>query len=163
MRRTRAKLRAATTAASAALLAGAAAPAPAATAVSPTTATAAYSCGTWGSTTLTLTAAQNGTTATITLGAPDMITSVAIPANTMDVTLRLEENGGPETTVFRGGSNPSIPAGSPVRFGALTGIVAPGDSLDSYMGGDSLSFTFSVFNVRCTAITKQSPGPFVFD
>ncbi|MER5223939.1 hypothetical protein [Streptomyces flaveus] len=163
MRRTTPKLRAATTAASAALLAGTLALAPAATAVSPTIATAEYDCGAWGSTTLTLTAAQNGTTATITLGSPDVIAPIDIPADTMEATLRLEKNGGPDTTLFTSQTNPSFPAGSQITFGPLIGTVAPGDSLDSNVGGDSLNFVTFGISGQCVAMTKQSPGPFVFD
>ncbi|GAA3809803.1 hypothetical protein ACFS5L_44385 [Streptomyces phyllanthi] len=137
--------------------------APGAIAVSPTTATAYYDCGTWGSTILTLNAAQYGTTATITLGSSDMVAPIAIPENTTNAVLRLERNGGPDTTLFTGQTNPPVPAGSPIELGPLIGTVAPGDSLDSYVGGDSLSFVIFGISVRCAAMTKQSPGPFVFD
>ncbi|MEU9291986.1 hypothetical protein AB0D57_47285 [Streptomyces sp. NPDC048275] len=161
MRCTTPKLRAATTAAaSAGLLAGVVALAPAATAVSPTTVTAEYDCGTWGSTTLTLTATQNGTNATITLISTDVIVPIAVPANSVSATLRLEKNGGPATTLFTGQTNP---AGPLTRLGPLIGAVAPGDSLDSSLGGDSLSFVVFGVSGRCVAVTKQSPGPFVFD
>ncbi|MGY0064693.1 hypothetical protein ACWY4P_51100 [Streptomyces sp. LZ34] len=163
MRPTTPGLRAtATTAACAALLAGAVALAPTAAAVSPDTATAPYNCGTYGLMDLTLHAAQNGTRATLTPGSPDLTAPVAIPANAISVTLRLEKNGGPATTTFTNSSSPAIPAGSPILV-TLVGTVAPGDSLDSYLGGDSLRMSIGAVVVTCKAMAKQSPGPFVFD
>ncbi|MEU0803823.1 hypothetical protein [Streptomyces sp. NPDC005970] len=163
MRRTTPGLRAtATAAACAALLAGAVALAPTAVAVSPDTATAPYDCGTLGAAELTLHAAQNGTRATITPGSPDLTAPVAIPANAISATLRFEKNGGPDTTTFTGASSPAIPAGSPIQF-TLVGTVAPGDSLDSYLGSGSLRMSIAGILITCNALAKQSPGPFVFD
>lgn len=163
MRRTTAQLRAtATAAACTALLAGAVALAPTAAAVSPGTATAPYDCGTFGFANLTLHATQNGSRATLTPDSPDLTAPVAIPANTISVTLRLEKNGGPATTTFTNSSSPAIPAGFPIRV-PLVGTVAPGDSLDSYLGGGSLRISIGAVVVTCDAMAKQSPGPFVFD
>ncbi|MER6143979.1 hypothetical protein ABT174_28735 [Streptomyces sparsogenes] len=167
MRRTTPRLRATAVAAGcAALLAGAMAPsATAATAapVSPTTATAPYDCGVLGGTRITLHAAQNGTTGIITLGS-DLTVAVPVPAHSMSAVLRLEKNGGPGTTTFTGGSNPAIPAGAGIESGPLVGTVAPGDSLDSYLGSGALRFVlFGTVTVSCAATAKQAPGPFVFD
>ena len=163
MRRTTPGSRAtATAAACTALLAGAVALAPTAAAVTPDTATAPYNCGTYGSADLTLHATQNGTRATLTPVFPNLTASVAIPANAISVTLRLEKNGGPATTTFTNSSSPAIPAGSPIVV-TLIGTVAPGDSLDSYLGGDSLRMSIGVLTVTCHALAKQTPGPFVFD
>ncbi|ADI04983.1 hypothetical protein SBI_01862 [Streptomyces bingchenggensis BCW-1] len=163
MRRTTPGLRAtATAAACAALLAGAVALAPTASAVSPDTATAPYNCGTFGTVELTLHAAQNGTRATITPGSPDLTAPVAIPANTISATLLFEKNGGPGTTKFTNTSSPAIPAGFPIQV-TLVGTVAPGDSLDSYLGGGSLRMSIGAVVITCNALAKQTPGPFVFD
>jgi hypothetical protein len=163
MRRTTAGLRAtATAAACAAALAGAVALAPTAAAVSPDTATAPYSCGAFGALELTLHAAQNGTRAIITPGSPDLTAPVAIPANAISAALRFEKNGGPDTTTFANSSSPAIPAGSPIQV-TLVGTVAPGDSLDSYLGGGSLRISIGAVLITCDALAKQSPGPFVFD
>ncbi|MEU5642298.1 hypothetical protein [Streptomyces milbemycinicus] len=163
MRRTTPGLRAtATAAACAALLAGAVALAPTAAAVSPDTATAPYDCGTFGIVELTLHAAQNGTRATITPGSPDLTAPVAIPANTISATLLFEKNGGPGTTKFTNTSSPAIPAGFPIQV-TLVGTVAPGDSLDSYLGGGSLRMSIGGVVITCNALAKQTPGPFVFD
>jgi hypothetical protein len=161
MRRTTPGLRATATAC-AALLAGAVALAPAAAAVSPDTATAPYHCGTFGPVDLTLHATQNGSRATLTLVSPDLTAPVAIPANAISVTLRLEKNGGPATTTFTNSSSLAIPAGSPIVV-TLVGTVASGDSLDSYLGGGSLRMSIGAVVVTCDALAKQSPGPFVFD
>ncbi|MFD8381455.1 hypothetical protein ACFV2X_23465 [Streptomyces sp. NPDC059679] len=163
MRRTTPGLRAtATAAACAALLAGAVALAPTAAAVSPDTATAPYDCTMLGIVELTLHAAQNGTRATITPGSPDLTAPVAIPANAISATLRFEKNGGPGTTTFTNSSSPAIPAGSPIRF-TLVGTVAPGDSLDSYLGSGSFRISIGAVLITCDALAKQTPGPFVFD
>ncbi|MEU1663783.1 hypothetical protein ABZ547_09210 [Streptomyces sparsogenes] len=170
MRRTTPRLRATAVAAGcAALLAGAmapsatAAPVSPAGAVSPATATAPYECGVLGGARITLHAAQSGTTGIITLGS-DLTVAVPVPANSMSTVLRLEKNGGPGTTTFTGGSNPAIPAGAGIESGPLVGSVAPGDSLDSYLGSGALRFVlFGTVTVSCAATAKQAPGPFVFD
>lgn len=89
-----------------------------------------------------------------------MLIPIALPADTVNAALRLEKNGGPATTLFAGQTNP---AGPLTRLGPLVGTVAPGDSLDSNLGGDSLNFVVFGVSGRCVAVTKQSPGPFVFD
>ncbi|MEU5026744.1 hypothetical protein [Streptomyces milbemycinicus] len=41
--------------------------------------------------------------------------------------------------------------------------MAPGDSLDSYLGGGSLRMSIGGVVITCNALAKQTPGPFVFD
>lgn len=138
--------------------------APAATAVTPTTATANYNCGTWGSGAATLTATQSGTTATITLKS-SVTSPIAIGANTLSADLLLTLNGGSTQTHFTGTSNPAIPANGAVTVGPLTGTVASGNSLDSYLATGSaysLKIIYLGVPVTCKATTAQTPGPFVF-
>ena len=164
MRRTKSGIRAAVVAA--VVLGGAIGLAPGAGAVTPTTATATYNCGIWGngSATLVATESTDSTSATITLSTA--ITSpIAIGANTLSADLALTLNGGATQVHFTGSSNPAIAAGGAVTVGPLTGTVASGESLDSYIttgSAYSLSVLYLGVTVTCQATTSQSPGPFVF-
>ncbi|WPO74137.1 MULTISPECIES: hypothetical protein [Streptomyces] len=139
------------------LAVGALAMAPAAGAVEPRTATLSFDCGSFGSGTATLTAAQNGTSATIEVSTSAITAPIDVAAGSVDSTLTLTKNGS-GTTAFTGNSNPAIPAGSPVSTGPLTGTVAAGDSL----AGKSLKIVVFGITVTCEATSAQSPGPFVF-
>ncbi|NEB73656.1 hypothetical protein G3I40_00105 [Streptomyces sp. SID14478] len=138
--------------------AGVLALAPAAGAVTPTTATIDFDCGSFGSGNATLTASQNGTAATIELSTSAITAPIDVGAGSVNSTLSLT-NHGSGAVQFTGSSNPTIPAGSAVSTGPLTGTVAAGDSLEA------TSLTVVVFGVTatCTATTTQAPGPFVFD
>jgi hypothetical protein len=136
----------------------------AAVAVAPETASATYDCGTWGGGTAQLAATQDGTTATITLTS-SVTAPIAIGADTLSADLLLTLNGGSTQTHFTGTANPAMAAGDPIEVGPLTGTVASGDSLDSYLAtGDaySLQIVYLGIAVTCQATTVQDPGPFVF-
>jgi hypothetical protein len=138
--------------------------APSAVAVTPESASATYDCGIWGGGTATLTATQDGDTATITLSTA-LTAPIAIGENTLASDLALTLNGGDTQTHFTGTVNPAMAAGSAITVGPLTGTVASGDSLDSYLAtGDaySLSVLYLGVTVTCQATTAQDPGPFVF-
>ncbi|MET9547716.1 hypothetical protein ABZY36_20785 [Streptomyces sp. NPDC006627] len=139
------------------LAVGALAMAPAAGAVEPRTATLSFDCGSFGSGTATLTAAQNGTSATIEVSTSAITAPIDVAAGSVASTLTLTKNGS-GTTAFTGNSNPAIPAGGPVSTGPLTGTVAAGDSL----AGKSLKIVVFGITVTCEATSAQSPGPFVF-
>lgn len=148
------------TAAVAALLALA----PSAVAVTPETASADYDCGSWGGGAATLTATQDGTAATITLTS-SVTAPIPIGAGTLTADLLLTLNGGATQTHFKGTANPAMAVGDPITVGPLTGTVASGDSLDSYLAtGDAYSLQIVYFGipVNCQATTVQTPGPFVF-
>jgi hypothetical protein len=132
--------------------------APAAGAVAPQTATISFDCGTWGSGSATLTAAQNGTAATIEVSTTAISAPIDIGAGSVKSTLTLTRNGSGDVT-FTGSSNPAIPAGGTVSTGALDGTVAPGDSLEA----KSLQVVVLGITATCTATSAQAPGPFVFD
>ncbi|MFG3633793.1 hypothetical protein [Streptomyces huasconensis] len=140
-----------------ALAVGALAMAPTAGAVEPQSATLSFDCGSFGSGTATLTAAQNGTSATIQVSTSAITAPVNVAAGSVRSTLTLTKNGS-GTTTFTGNRNPAIPSGSPVSTGPLTGTVAAGDSLV----GKSLKIVVFGITVNCTATSAQSPGPFVF-
>jgi len=131
--------------------------APAAHAVTPETATLSFDCGSYGSGTATLKAAQDGTAATIEVSTQAITAPVPIGANSVESTLTLARNG-TDTTTFTGSSNPAIPAGAAVSTGPLDGTVASGDSLEAK------TLTVVVFGItaECTAASPQNPGPFVF-
>ncbi|MFI9628904.1 hypothetical protein [Streptomyces sp. NPDC052042] len=145
------------TAVCSALAAGTLALAPTAGAVTPTTATISFNCGIYGSGSATLTASQSGTAATITLSTSAITAPINVGANSVKSTLTLT-NKGTSTVTFTGGSNPAIPAGSPVSTGPLSGTVASGDSLVA----KSLKVVVMGITVTCNATSTQSPGPFVF-
>jgi hypothetical protein len=136
---------------------GALALAPAASAVEPQSATLSFDCGSFGSGTATLTATQDGTSATIEVSTSAITAPIDIGAGSVDSTLTLTKNGS-GTTEFTGGSNPAIPAGGAVSTGPLTGTVAAGDSLE----GKSLTIVVFGITVTCNATSAQAPGPFVF-
>ncbi|GAA2424473.1 MULTISPECIES: hypothetical protein [Streptomyces] len=140
-----------------ALAAGALALAPTAEAVAPTTATISFDCGVYGSGSATLTATQDGTSATINLSTSAITAPISVGANSVNSTLTLTNNGAGSVT-FTGSSNPAIPAGSPVSTGPLKGTVASGDSLEA----KSLKVVVLGITATCNATSAQSPGPFVF-
>ncbi|MEU5684618.1 hypothetical protein DEJ48_27735 [Streptomyces venezuelae] len=140
-----------------ALAVGALATAPAAGAVEPQSATLSFDCGTYGSGTATLSASQDGTSATIEVSTSAIKAPIDIGAGSVNSTLTLAKNGS-GTTDFTGSSNPAIPAGGDVSTGPLTGTVAAGDSLE----GTSLKIVVFGLTVTCDATSAQSPGPFVF-
>ncbi|GHE58407.1 hypothetical protein GCM10018785_29540 [Streptomyces longispororuber] len=131
--------------------------APAAGAVDPQTATLDFECGSYGSGSATLKAAQNGTGATIELSTAAITAPIPIGAGAVNSTLTLTKNG-TGTTTFTGNANPALPAGSPVSTGPLNGTVAPGDSLSA----KSLRIVVFGITVTCNATSEQKPGPFVF-
>ncbi|MFE9490173.1 MULTISPECIES: hypothetical protein [unclassified Streptomyces] len=140
-----------------ALAAGALALAPTAEAVAPTTATISFDCGVYGSGSATLTATQDGTSATINLSTSAITAPISVGANSVNSTLTLTNSGAGSVT-FTGSSNPAIPAGSPVSTGPLKGTVASGDSLEA----KSLKVVVLGITATCNATSAQSPGPFVF-
>ncbi|MEE1746155.1 hypothetical protein [Streptomyces sp. JV184] len=139
------------------LAAGALALAPTAEAVAPTTATISFDCGVYGSGSATLTATQDGTSATINLSTSAITAPISVGANSVNSTLTLTNSGAGSVT-FTGSSNPAIPAGSPVSTGPLKGTVASGDSLEA----KSLKVVVLGITATCNATSAQSPGPFVF-
>ncbi|MFE6667332.1 hypothetical protein ACFVFH_27680 [Streptomyces sp. NPDC057697] len=139
------------------LAVGALALAPTAEAVAPTTATISFDCGVYGSGSATLTATQDGTSATINLSTSAITAPISVGANSVNSTLTLTNNGAGSVT-FSGSSNPAIPAGSPVSTGPLKGTVASGDSLEA----KSLKVVVLGITATCNATSAQSPGPFVF-
>ncbi|MFF8914730.1 hypothetical protein ACF08M_15775 [Streptomyces sp. NPDC015032] len=139
------------------LAAGTLALAPAADAVTPTTATVSFDCGLYGSGAATLTATQNGTSATIDLSTSAITAPIDVGANSVKSTLTLTNKGAGAVT-FTGSSNPAIPAGSPVSTGPLSGTVASGDSLEA----KSLKVVVMGITATCNATSAQTPGPFVF-
>lgn len=140
-----------------ALALGALVCAPAAHAVDPQTATLSFDCGSYGSGSATLTAAQDGTKATIDVSTSAITAPVDIAAGSVNSTLTLTRNG-TGTTTFSGSSNPALPSGSPVSTGPLAGTVAAGDKLEA----TSLKVVVFGVTATCRATSAQSPGPFTF-
>ncbi|MER5944170.1 hypothetical protein ABT121_43595 [Streptomyces sp. NPDC001928] len=133
--------------------------APAAFAVTPTTATITADCGSFGGGAATLTATQDGTSATVTVNSA-ITAPIGLSEDSIASTLTLVKAGG-GTSVFSGTENPAMAAGDPVQVGPLSGTVASGDSLEAF--GGSLQMTVFGITITCTATGPQSPGPFVFD
>ncbi|WP_371580332.1 hypothetical protein [Streptomyces sp. NBC_01314] len=134
--------------------------APTAVAVTPDVATINASCTIGGSGVATLTATQDGTSATVTVTSEEITAPIALAEDSIQSTLTLVNASG-GTVAFTGTENPALAAGDGVEVGPLTGTVAPGDSLDAF--GGSLQMVILGFAVTCTAAEAQSPGPFVFD
>ncbi|MFE9770769.1 hypothetical protein ACFYOV_03615 [Streptomyces sp. NPDC005931] len=135
--------------------------APTAAAVAPGSATVDADCGTRGGGEATLTATQNGTSATITLHTSAVTAPVALGRDSLVSELTMVKAGG-GTTVFRGTRNPAMATGDALEVGPLTGTVAPGDSLEAF-GGTLKVTAFGFITITCTATAPQAPGPFVFD
>ncbi|SOD77499.1 hypothetical protein SAMN06272781_5380 [Streptomyces sp. 1222.2] len=134
--------------------------APTAVAVTPDVATINASCTIGGSGVATLTATQDGTSATVTVTSEEITAPIALAEDSIQSTLTfVDASGG--TVAFTGTENPALAAGDGVEVGPLTGTVAPGDSLEAF--GGSLQMVIFGFPVTCTAGAAQSPGPFVFD
>lgn len=112
--------------------------APTASAVTPLVATATYNCGTWGSGTATLTAADNGTTKTIkvTSSAITMPAGTSADPNSITTTLKLTKTVGGVTSQvqFSAKTNPGMSGGNPITLGPLkltSGTLAAGNSTNS--------------------------------
>ncbi|MFD9117935.1 hypothetical protein [Streptomyces bottropensis] len=134
--------------------------APTAVAVTPDVATINASCTIGGSGVATLTATQDGASATVTVTSEEITAPIALAEDSIQSTLTfVNASGG--TVAFTGTENPALAAGDGVEVGPLTGTVAPGDSLEAF--GGSLQMVIFGFPVTCTAGAAQSPGPFVFD
>ncbi|MDX3580561.1 hypothetical protein OG920_15035 [Streptomyces europaeiscabiei] len=134
--------------------------APTAVAVTPDVATINATCTIGGSGVATLTATQDGTSATVTVTSEEITAPIALAEDSIQSTLTLVNASG-GTVAFTGTENPALAAGDGVEVGPLTGTVAPGDSLEAF--GGSLQMVIFGFPVTCTAGAAQSPGPFVFD
>ncbi len=132
--------------------------APTAAAVTPTSATITYGCGFFGGGSTTLTAVQDGTSATITVSS-NISAPLPLAADSIASTLTLAKASG-GTTAFTGTKNPATATGATVTVGPLTGTVASGDSLEA--GGGTLKMVLFGITVTCTPTANQSPGPFVF-
>ncbi|MEW2075518.1 hypothetical protein ACH4FA_13015 [Streptomyces sp. NPDC017966] len=135
--------------------------APTAAAVAPGSATVNADCGSWGGGDATLTATQNGTSATVTITTSAVTAPLAIGQDSLVSRLTLVKAGG-GTTVFKGTKNPAMATGDALEVGPLTGTVASGDSLEAF-GGTLKVTAFGFITITCTATAPQSPGPFVFD
>ncbi|MFF2407948.1 hypothetical protein [Streptomyces sp. NPDC058092] len=130
------------------------------------TVTATYDCGSYGTTDLTIHASAASGVGSVKISTSAGLAPVDIPANSITATLRLARAAG-GTVSFSGTANDAAAAGRPVVIGALTGSVAAGDSLDSYIpaagsGDASLSLNILGTANTCVAVSKQSPGPIVF-
>ncbi|NGO45328.1 hypothetical protein [Streptomyces ureilyticus] len=134
--------------------------APSAAAVVPQSATINAECSLLGGGEATLTATQDGTSATITVSSTDITSPIALGEDSIQASLTMVKASGGITT-FSGTENPAIAAGEGVTVGPLTGTVAAGDSLEAF--GGSLNLTVIGINITCTAQEPQSPGPFVFE
>jgi hypothetical protein len=146
------------TAGAVALALGALVMAPSASAVGPTTATVQIQCRDWGTGQAKLEAQQDGSTAAITFSTPVVFATHYIPANTIDTTITLSNARGEDVT-FKGKANPLWNLlGQAFDSGPVTGTVAPGDVLEF----KSVTSTISTLTISCTAISPQTPGPFVF-
>jgi hypothetical protein len=142
----------------AALVAGALAFAPNAAAVDPTAATVSADCGSAGAGEATLTATQDGTSATITLASSAVKAPIDVAAGSVSTTLTLSKNG-TDTATFTGDSNPALSAGDDVNSGPLDGTVAAGDVMEA----KSVKLViFGTITVNCTVTSAQAPGPFTF-
>ncbi|MFC9951647.1 hypothetical protein ACFVIN_14290 [Streptomyces prasinus] len=121
----------------------------------------AAQCGSWGGGDATLTATQNGTSATVTINTSAVTAPLAIGRDSLVSTLTLVKAGG-GTTVLKGTKNPAMATGDALEVGPLSGTVASGDSLEAF-GGTLKVTAFGFITITCTAQGPQSPGPFVFD
>ncbi|MEU9455275.1 hypothetical protein [Streptomyces sp. NPDC048277] len=163
MRRTKRKLRATVIAtASAALLAGTVALAPGAGAVTPDSATVRYDCGILGGSDATLTAAQSGTDAWITVDFLGLTAPVTTAPNSVTTTLVLSDVNTGDPVTFAGTINPLIVPGDDLVLGPLQGTVATGEFLDTIAGAYSLRFVMYGITISCRSLTALYSGPFVF-
>ncbi|WP_406450619.1 hypothetical protein OG782_13450 [Streptomyces sp. NBC_00876] len=111
---------------------------PMASAVAPATATATFNCGSWGSGSATLTAADNGTTKSIKLNSSAITMPVGTSAdpNSITTTLKVSKTSGGVTSQvqFSAKANPGMTYPNPITLGPLklsSGTLAAGDSTDS--------------------------------
>lgn len=135
--------------------------APTAAAVAPGSATVNADCGSWGGGDATLTATQNGTSATVTISTSAVTAPLAIGQDSLVSRLTLVKAGG-GTVTFSGTKNPAMATGDALEVGPLTGTIASGDSLEAF-GGTLRVTAFGFITITCTATAPQAPGPFVFD
>ncbi|MFC8823738.1 hypothetical protein ACFT9I_00055 [Streptomyces sp. NPDC057137] len=141
-------------------------------AVAPATATASYNCGSAGSGTITLNAADSGGGKTLQISSTDIRTEFPLDANTVTTTLKLKKASGGATSEvqFSGAAHGAANTGDPIAFGPLplaAGSLAAGDTTDSVaLTGEpsetnwSLKFTVNdpagTFTSYCTATSNQS-------
>ncbi|MFB7190542.1 hypothetical protein ACFCZT_35790 [Streptomyces sp. NPDC056230] len=159
-------------------VAGALALAPTAQAVTPSTATATYDCGTWGSGLATLTAVDSGTTKTIKINsmAITMPPGTSADPNSITTTLKLTKTSGGVTSQvqFSGKTNPGMISPNPITLGPLkltSGTLAAGDRTDSVvLSGPPSATNWSLqivassptsATVPCVATVSQS-APFTW-
>ncbi|MFD7867201.1 hypothetical protein [Streptomyces sp. NPDC057682] len=105
---------------------------PTAFAVTPTSATASFDCGSWGSGLATLTAADNGTTKSIKLtsSAITMPSGSSADPNSITATLKVVKSGG-GVVEFSATANPGMTYPNPITLGPLkitSGTLAAGDT-----------------------------------
>ncbi|MBZ4322459.1 hypothetical protein [Streptomyces huiliensis] len=163
----RKKLTATSVATAALLLGGLAVAGPAAaTPAGVQVVSARYDCGPFGVTDLTIEATADNGVGSVRFSTGAGLAPADIPAGSISATLRLRKADGGVAS-FSGTANAATPAGQPVVVGPLTGPVAAGDRLDSYLpaaGSGDTSLSLNVLGTAntCTAVTAQTPGPLVF-
>ncbi|MEU1468836.1 hypothetical protein ABZ434_11510 [Streptomyces sp. NPDC005761] len=147
-------------------------------AVSPTTATATFDCGSWGSGSATLTAADNGTTKTVKLtsSAITMPAGSSADPNSITTTLKVSKTAGGVTSQvqFSAKANPGMSYPNPITLGPLklsSGTLAAGNSTNSVvLSAPATATNWSLkivtssptsATVYCVATSAQS-APFVW-
>ncbi|WP_327710928.1 hypothetical protein OG912_22175 [Streptomyces sp. NBC_00464] len=151
---------------------------PTAFAVAPATATATFDCGSWGSGSATLTAADNGTTKSIKLNSSAITMPVGTSAdpNSITTTLKATKTSGGVTSQvqFSAKANPGMTYPNPITLGPLklsSGTLAAGDSTNSVVLSPPATATnWSLLivtssptsaTVQCVTTSVQS-APFVW-
>ncbi|MGW1230004.1 hypothetical protein [Streptomyces sp. NPDC001478] len=147
---------------------------PTAFAVTPTTATASFDCGSWGSGLATLTAADSGTSKSIKLtsSAITMPSGSSADPNSITTTLRVAKGAG--VVEFSAKANPGMSYPNPITLGPLklsSGTLAAGDSTNlTVLSAPATSTNYTlkivtssptVATVYCVATSVQS-APFVW-
>ncbi|MEV6106573.1 hypothetical protein AB0M28_17920 [Streptomyces sp. NPDC051940] len=135
-----------------------------AAAVTPATATASFDCGTWGSGSATLTAADSGGVKSIRFdsSAIKIPPDTFVDPNTLTTTARFTKNGGSTPdAVFSGTVNPPMDPGSDVTIGPIpltSANLSAGDTTNSYTAAWSIRIQppGGVAAVDCTATSSQS-------
>jgi hypothetical protein len=128
--------------------------------VEPGTVTAVYRCADRVGD-VKLSAAKRGSRATVEVRLPGFRAPVPLFSGVLRTRLTLRRADG-GTVTFEGADNPTIARGEPVRSGPLRGRIRAGDRLDSSVGRQSLSAMVLGYRIRCTAQSKQAPGPLTF-
>ncbi|MFE0363463.1 MULTISPECIES: hypothetical protein [Streptomyces] len=132
--------------------------APPASAAAPTTATVQVDCGDWGTGRATVTAEQREGAPAVTFSTPVVWAHHSIPADSISTTATLSAAHG-RTATLTGKANPAWTLlGQPFDSGVLTGTVTPGEAYRF----TSITSTFGSLTIHCTAVSAQTPGPFVF-